>query len=233
MSGKLYIVATPIGNLKDITYRAVEILKSVEYIACEDTRKTGILLKEYSINNAKLISYHDHNKDSKGKHIMNILLGGGDIALVSDAGTPAINDPGFNVVRDARIEGVEVIGIPGPSAAINALAVSGLPTDRFCYEGFLPVKKGRQTMLKKIQAEERTIILYESVHKIVRTISDLKEYIDDRKIVVMREMTKIYEEYIFGTADEVLSKLNDNNIKGEFVIIIEGIGKKKDRTIEV
>jgi 16S rRNA (cytidine1402-2'-O)-methyltransferase len=226
MSGVLYIVSTPIGNLKDITYRAVEILKKVDFIGCEDTRKTGTLCKEYGID-TPFISYHDHNKDSKGKHIINLLNGGNSIALVSDAGTPAINDPGFNLVRSARDEGIEVTGVPGACAAINGLAISGLPTDRFCYEGFLPVKKGRMSMLKKIEIEERTTILYESVHKIEKTLLDLKEYVGERKVVVLREMTKLYEQFIEGSIEEVLSQIDENNRKGEFVILIEGLGKKR------
>ncbi|PID27035.1 MAG: 16S rRNA (cytidine(1402)-2'-O)-methyltransferase [Candidatus Cloacimonadota bacterium] len=222
----LYIVSTPIGNLKDITYRAVEVLKSVDLIACEDTRKTGILTKEYNIS-TPLISYHDHNKESRGKHIINLLESGENIALVSDAGTPAINDPGFNLVRDARNLNIKVTGVPGACAAINGIAISGLATDRFCYEGFLPVKKGRMTSLEKIKNEERTIIIYEGVHKIEKTLKDLKEYIGDRKIVILREMTKVYEEYIRGTAQEILNHFKENPLKGEFVLIVEGFDKKK------
>ena len=230
MSGILYIVSTPIGNLKDITYRAVEVLKSVDVIACEDTRKTGILTKEYGIETAT-ISYHDHNKESRGKHIINLLQSGESVALVSDAGTPAINDPGFNLVRDARAENIEVTGVPGACAAINALAISGLATDRFCYEGFLPVKKGRMTTLERIRDEDRTIILYEGVHKIEKTLKDLHQYIGDRKIVLLREMTKVYEEYVTGSAEEILQYFSENPLKGEFVLIIDGISKKRGKKV--
>lgn len=234
MNGKLYLVATPIGNMRDITLRAIDIMKEVDVIACEDTRKTGILLKEYGIDK-KLETYHDHNKMAKGKHLINLLKGGTDIALVSDAGTPGVNDPGFNLCRDAIAEGIEVFSIPGAAAFLTALITSGLPTDRFCYEGFLPVKKGRQTALDKIKDEERTIILYESVHRILRTLEDILVKVGDRNMTLHREMTKIHEEVYRGKVSEVIEQLKNSVVKGEFCIVLEGRGKKnkKDKKYEI
>ena len=225
ISGTLFVVSVPIGNLKDITYRAVEVLNQVDMIACEDTRKTGLLCKEYNID-TKLTSYHDHNKGSKGSYLISELKREKNIALVSDAGTPGINDPGYNIVKDAREQGITVVGIPGATAAINALVTSGLPTDRYCYEGFLPAKKGRKTALDKLKNEIRTIILYESVHRIIKTLKELSMIFPNRLVSVHREMTKIHEEVINGFLHDVIEKLENGNIKGEFVIIISGLSAK-------
>ena len=224
MSGKLYIVSTPIGNYGDMTYRAVETLRSVDLIACEDTRKTGILLKHFEIE-GKLFSYHDHNENFKTEILVQRLLAGENVAVVSDAGTPCISDPGYKVVRAARENGIAVVGVPGACAAVNALVVSGIPTDSFVFEGFLPHKKGRQTKLKTIAEEKRTIVLYESVHRIEKLLKELIGLMPDRKVGVLREMTKIYEQHICGTPAEAQKELEASQIKGEFVIVIEG---KKD-----
>ncbi len=225
VSGSLYVVSVPIGNIKDITYRAVEVLKMVNLIACEDTRKTGLLCKEYSID-SKLTSYHDHNKSSKGAYLISELKNGKNIAVVSDAGTPGINDPGYNIVKDAKDEDIKIIGIPGATAAINALVTSGLPTDRYCYEGFLPAKKGRKTSLERLKDEIRTIILYESVHRIIKTLNELNDIFPERIVSVHREMTKVHEEVISGFITDVITKLENGNVKGEFVIIISGLSAK-------
>lgn len=229
--GKLYIVSTPIGNYDDMTFRAIKTLKEVDLIACEDTRKTGILLKHFEIG-SKLMSYHDHNENYKGDLIISKLESGENIAVVSDAGTPCISDPGFKIVRSAREKGIEVIGVPGVSAAINALVISGMPTDSFVFEGFLPHKKGRQTKLKRIAEEKRTIIVYESVHRIIKLIEELCIVIPDRKICVLREMTKIYEEHICGEPETILAKLKEKTPKGEFVVIIEGLNEKLKNKVE-
>jgi len=224
MSGKLYIVSTPIGNYGDMTYRAVETLRSVDLIACEDTRKTGILLKHFEIE-GKLFSYHDHNENFKTEILVQRLLAGENVAVVSDAGTPCISDPGYKVVRAARENGIAVVGVPGACAAVNALVVSGIPTDSFVFEGFLPHKKGRQKKLKTIAEEKRTIVLYESVHRIEKLLKELIGLMPDRKVCVLREMTKIYEQHICGTPAKAQKELEASQIKGEFVIVIEG---KKD-----
>ncbi len=233
MSGKLYIVSVPIGNYGDMTVRAVETLRSAGLIACEDTRKTGILLKHFEIE-SKLFSYHDHNENFKTDILVQRLLAGENVAVVSDAGTPCISDPGYRIVRAARENGIAVEGIPGACAAINALVVSGMPTDSFMFEGFLPHKKGRNTKLKEIAEEKKTIILYESVHRIEKLIVELTEHIPGRRICVMREMTKIYEEHICGLPGQVLEKLRKTPPKGEFVVVIEGIsGKVKSKIQEI
>ena len=221
MAGKLYIVSTPIGNYGDMTFRAVETLRSVDLIACEDTRKTGILLKHFEIE-AKLFSYHDHNENFKTEVLVERLKSGENIAVVSDAGTPCISDPGFRIVRAARENGVEVEGVPGACAAINALVLSGMPTDSFVFEGFLPHKKGRKTKLAALCDERRTVVLYESVHRIIKLLQELTELIPERKICLMREMTKTYEEHSCGIPSEIHRIYSEKAPKGEFVVVIEG-----------
>lgn len=228
--GKLYIVSTPIGNFGDMTFRAVETLKNCDLIACEDTRRTGLLMKEYDIE-TNLTSYHDHNKNYRSDQILQKILNGQNVAIVSDAGTPCISDPGFVIVRAAREKGIDVVGIPGATAAINAVAVSGMPTDRFVFEGFLPHKKGRKSRLNAIKDDDRTLILYESVHRIIKTLKELKLYFANRKVAVLREMTKTYEEFISGTFDQVIEHFNENEPKGEFVIVIEA--KKTEKKVKV
>ena len=229
-TGKLYIVSTPIGNIGDMTFRAVETLKNCDLIACEDTRRTGLLLKEFDIE-TNLTSYHDHNKNYRSDQILSKVLNGQNVAIVSDAGTPCISDPGFVIVRAAREKGIEVVGVPGATAAINAIAVSGMPTDRFVFEGFLPHKKGRKTRLESIKDEVRTIIFYESVHRIIKTLEELKQYFSKRKVAVLREMTKTYEEFISGDFDKVINHLINQGPKGEFVIVIEA--KKQEKRVKV
>ena len=214
----LYLAATPIGNLEDITYRAVKILREADLILCEDTRHSRILLSHYDIK-GPVSSYHDFNKEKVAPGIIERLKAGASIALISDAGTPGISDPAFYLVRMAIAEGIEVIPIPGASSLICALVASGLPVDRFCFEGFLPVKKGRKKRLEKLKEEERTIILFESPHRIERTLRDIGENLGDRKVVIAREISKIHEEFVRGKISEIMGKFIQ---KGEMVIVIEG-----------
>ena len=220
MIGKLYIVATPIGNLEDITLRALRILKEVDLIAAEDTRQTLKLLNHYEINKP-LISYHRHNEEIKSEILIEKLKNGENIALVSDAGTPGICDPGEEVIKKAIDENIEIIPIPGACAMINALIVSGISTKEFEFLGFLPLnKKLRKQKLKEIEASNKTIILYEAPHKMKTTLIDLKEILKDRKIVLAREITKIHEEFIRKNIDDLLNEID--SLKGEMILIIEG-----------
>jgi 16S rRNA (cytidine1402-2'-O)-methyltransferase len=219
MQGKLYIVSTPIGNLKDITLRAIETLNEVDFILCEDTRVTSILLKQYNIIK-QLISFNAVSEIKKIPSIIERLKNGQSYALVSDAGTPAISDPGIRLVSEAVKNEIQVITIPGATALIAALTISGLPTDSFVFEGFLPQKKGRQKKLKELSQEERTIVLYESSHRITKLINELVEYFPERYVVVCRELTKKFEETWRGFPAELKEKLNEKTIKGEFVIVI-------------
>ena len=220
MIGKLYIVATPIGNLEDITLRALRVLKEVDLIAAEDTRQTLKLLNHYEINKP-LISYHRHNEETKSEILIEKLRNGENIALVSDAGTPGICDPGEEVIKKAIEDNIEVIPIPGACAMINALIVSGISTKEFEFLGFLPLnKKLRRQKLKEIENSSKTIIIYEAPHKMKTTLGDLKEILKDRKIVLARELTKIHEEFIRKSIDELLSEID--TIKGEMILIIEG-----------
>lgn len=225
MTGKLYIVSTPIGNLKDITIRAIETLNEVDFILCEDTRVTSILLKQYNIIK-HLISFNAISEIKKIPAIIERLEKGQSYALVSDSGTPTISDPGIRLVSEAIKNGINVISIPGATALISALTVSGLPTDTFVFEGFLPQKKGRQKKLKKLTTEERTIVLYESSHRIEKLISELGEYLPERYVVVCRELTKKFEEYWRGYPAELKKNLSTNTIKGEFVVVIAPEGWK-------
>ncbi|MFA5073563.1 MAG: 16S rRNA (cytidine(1402)-2'-O)-methyltransferase [Nitrospirota bacterium] len=221
-SGILYIVSTPIGNLEDITLRALRILKEVDAIAAEDTRHTQKLLHKYEIE-TPLTSYHDHNKEEKAPVLVEKMLGGKSVALVSDAGTPGISDPGYFLINLAIDQKISVIPIPGATAAIAALSISGLPTDSFVFEGFLPAKHGaRLKRLQELAKEERTIIFYESPHKIVKAIEELLEIFGDRKAVVTRELTKIHEETLRGTLSEILEHVQAGSIKGEFTVIVHG-----------
>lgn len=223
--GKLYIVATPIGNLEDITLRAIRILKSVDLIAAEDTRHTLKLLNHLEISKP-LISNHRHNEDMKTDRLIEKLLEGQDIALVSDAGTPGICDPGEVVIKQCIERGINVIPIPGACAMINALIASGIDTKEFTFLGFLPLnKKLRKEKLHKVETSRETVILYEAPHKLMSTLKDLEEILEDRQIVLARELTKIHEEFIRGNVGELLEKAE--NLKGEIVLIIEG-NKKGD-----
>jgi len=221
-NGILYVVATPIGNLDDITLRGLETLKSVDYILCEDTRKTKVLLDHYKIEK-KLISYHQHSKITKADYIVQLLLEGNNLALVSDAGTPSISDPGRKLIEVVeKIAHIQIVPIPGPSAIVAALSISGLNADKFIFLGFLPTKKGRNKIFEEIKESEKTVVFYESVYRIIKTLNSLD--IAERKVVVCRELTKMFEETIKGTKEEVLNYFENNQdkIKGEFVVIIEG-----------
>lgn len=215
----LYLVATPIGNLGDITYRAVEVLKSVDVILAEDTRTSGVLLKHYAIN-TPMQSFHAFNEHKKVQQIVTRLHGGEKLALITDAGTPGISDPGFLLVRETLKASIKVECLPGATAFVPALVKSGFPCDRFVFEGFLPVKKGRQTMLKMLVEEERTFILYESPHRVLKTLTQLGELMPDRLVSVSRELTKKFEETVTGTFEEVTQHFESGTVKGEFVLVI-------------
>ena len=219
MTGKLYIVSTPIGNLKDITLRAIETLNEVDFILCEDTRVTSVLLKQYNIIK-QLISFNAVSEIKKIPSIIERLKNGQSYALVSDSGTPAISDPGIRLISEAIVNKIEVITIPGPTALIAALTISGLPTDSFVFEGFLPQKKGRQKKLGELSEEERTIVLYESTHRIEKLIDELVQYFPERFVVVCRELTKKFEESWRGYPAELKEKMHEKIIKGEFVVVI-------------
>ena len=225
--GKLYVVPTPIGNLEDITHRAIRILKEVSFILAEDTRKTGILLKHFDISNS-MHSHHKFNEHKAVARVVERIQAGEDAALVSDAGTPAISDPGYLVVKHCIDAGVEVECLPGATAFVPALVSSGLPNDRFCFEGFLPQKKGRQKRLEGLQDETRTMIFYESPHRLVKTLTQLGEYLgDDRQASVSREISKLHEENVRDTLAGLAQYFASKTVKGEIVIVVEGIGKVK------
>ena len=226
--GTLYIVSTPIGNLEDITIRALNVLKAVNIIAAEDTRHTQNLLRHYNIYTQQT-SYHDHNKEEKGEILISKLKEGNDIALVSDAGTPGISDPGYYLINRAIEEGIKVSPIPGPTASIAALSISGLPTDSFVFEGFLPAKKtARQKRLKELSTENRTIIFFEAPHRLLSALKDIIETLGDRRVVLTRELTKMFEEIIRGKVSEVISKVEERKLKGEITIILEGATEKSE-----
>ena len=220
--GKLYIIPTPVGNLEDMTFRAVRLLKGAALILVEDTRTTGILLKHFDIQN-KMQSYHKFNEHKAVSHIVDRLNAGEDIALVSDAGTPGISDPGFLVVRECVKAGIDVECLPGATAFVPALVSSGIPCDRFCFEGFLPQKKGRMTRLKILAEETRTIVFYESPHRVLKTLTQLAEYMgEDRYAATCREISKVYEQTCRGTLAELISHFSVNEPRGEFVIVLSG-----------
>lgn len=219
MSGKLYLVATPIGNLEDITYRAIDVLKNVDIIAAEDTRHSLKLLNYYEIKKP-LISYHRHNEDVKTEGLINKLMEGKNIAVITDAGTPGISDPGEEIVKEAVEKKIEIVPIPGACALVNALIVSGLNTKKFAFYGFLPLnKKNRKNTIEEIKNENKTIILYEAPHKLVKTLQDLLESVGDVECVIAKEITKIHEKYIRGTLSSVLEGLEEP--KGEYVILLD------------
>ena len=221
----LYIVSTPIGNLKDITLRALEVLKSVDLIAAEDTRHTKKLLAHYNIH-TPLTSYFEHNKFVKGPYLVEQLKQGKDIALVTDSGTPGISDPGYRLIQFAIQNNVALTAIPGPSAVINALVLSGLPSDRFIFEGYLPVKSGaRKKRIKEISGEKRTVIFYESPHRLIKSLQDIQEILGEREIVLLRELTKKFEQIIRASAASILAHFQKHKPRGEFVIAIKGLKK--------
>ncbi len=223
MKGKLYVVSTPIGNLEDISLRAIRILKEVDLIACEDTRNTRKLLSHYQIRKP-LTSYHEHNEREKAKDLLSQLEAGMNIALVSDAGTPGISDPGFRLVKTASENGIDVISVPGPSAAVAALSISGLPTSSFSFFGFLPKTKNKKgQFLREIKDLEQTLIFYESSRRIIDTLASIIEVFGDRQISVSRELTKMFEETITGKISDVIERLREKKeLKGEFTFVIEG-----------
>lgn len=230
MAGKLFLCATPIGNLEDITFRVLRTLKEVDLIAAEDTRHSIKMLNHFDIK-TPMTSYHEYNKVEKARYLVEKLKSGVDIALVTDAGTPGISDPGEELVRQCYEAGIEVTSLPGPAACVTALTLSGLSTRRFCFEAFLPSeKKEKQWILEELKEETRTIILYEAPHRLVRTLSELYDALGDRKITICRELTKKYEEAYQTTFKEALEKYESQEPKGECVVVIEGksIEQKKD-----
>lgn len=219
---KLYIVPTPVGNLEDMTFRAIRVLKEADLILAEDTRTSGILMKHFEIKNP-MMSHHKFNEHKTVEGIVSRILAGQTVALVSDAGTPAISDPGFLVVRECVRNGIEVQCLPGATAFVPALVSSGLPNDRFCFEGFLPQKKGRMTRLQSLQEERRTMIFYESPYRLVKTLTQFAEcYGADRQVAVCREISKIHEECVRGTLEEVIAHFTAHEPKGEIVVILAG-----------
>lgn len=227
-SGVLYLVSTPIGNLRDITLRALDILQAVDLIAAEDTRKSKVLLQHFDIK-TPMTSYHDFNKEKVTPSLIGKLKEKLSIAVISDAGTPGISDPAFYLVREAIAQDIIVEAIPGATAFVPALILSGLPTDRFIYDGFLPHKKGRKTRLAELAAEPRTILLYESPHRIKRTLMDIYETFGDRHVAIARELTKKFEHVIRGPLSELVPHLDSMVLKGEFVIVLEGCTRKRQK----
>ena len=227
MAGILYIVPTPVGNLDDMTFRAVKILKEVDLILAEDTRTSSVLLHHYDIH-GKLQSHHKYNEHQTVELVRDRILGGMDVALISDAGTPGISDPGFLLARACAEEGIEVQTLPGATACIPAIVSSGLPCDRFCFEGFLPQKKGRQTLLEELAAETRTMVFYESPHRLVKTLTQFIEHFGaERHCSVAREISKVHEEHRRGTLAEVAAWFTEHEPKGEIVIVVAGAEEKK------
>ena len=221
MPGRLYVVSTPIGNLEDITYRAVRVLKEVDWIACEDTRTTGHLLHHYGIS-TRTLSYHDHNEAERAAELFSRLQSGENGALVSDAGTPLLSDPGYRIVHGAVQAGIRVEALPGASALLAALVVSGLPTDQVHFGGFLPAKQGQRTrLLESLAQEPATLVFYEAPHRILDSLADIAAVLPNREVVAARELTKLHEEVLRGTATEILEKLaTRDSIRGEFVVLI-------------
>ncbi len=218
----LYVVPTPIGNLEDITYRAVRILKEVDFVLAEDTRTSAVLFQKYEIL-TPLVSHHIHNEHKKLDIVIDKLKSGEKAAIISDAGTPGISDPGFLLIRECLKNDLQIESLPGPTAFVLALLQSGFPCDAFVFEGFLPHKKGKQTKIQSLIGEQRTVIFYESPHRIIKTLEMMKELLGtDRRVSVSRELTKIHEETVTGTVDEVLSHFESGTVKGEIVLVVEG-----------
>lgn len=227
MMGILYLVPTPVGNFEDITMRALRILREADLILAEDTRTSGNLLRHFDIKNA-MLSYHKFNEHQTVESVVNRLRGGETVAVVSDAGTPGISDPGFLVAREAIRAGIEVITLPGATAMVPALVSSGLPCDRFCFEGFLPQKKGRQSRLKVLATEPRTMVFYESPHRVVKALTQMIEVFGaERPVSVCREISKIHEESVRGTLAEALEHFQTNEPRGEFVIVVGGYDENR------
>jgi 16S rRNA (cytidine1402-2'-O)-methyltransferase len=232
MAGILYIVATPIGNLEDITLRALRLLKEVDLIAAEDTRHTQTLLHHYGIK-TPLTSYHEHNERQKTPLLVERLVRGDNIALVSDAGTPAISDPGYRLVVDAIRAGVQVVPLPGASALAAVLSAGGLPTDSFVFEGFLPAKKQeRKAKLQALRSEARSLIFYEAPHRLRESLPDLLEILGNRELVIAREVTKVHEEFLRGTASELIAQIAEREIRGEITVLVRGAAEALQVTAE-
>ena len=224
---KLYVVPTPVGNLEDMTFRAIKVLKEADLILAEDTRTSGILLKHFEIKNA-MQSHHKFNEHKMVESVVNRIKGGETVALISDAGTPGISDPGFLVVRECIKNDIEVQCLPGATAFVPAVVSSGLPNERFCFEGFLPQKKGRMTRLKSLQSETRTMIFYESPHRLLKTLTQFGEYFGtERKASVSREISKLYEETVRGTLAELVEHFTNVDPRGEIVIVLAGLDDSK------
>ena len=227
--GMLYIIPTPVGNMEDMTLRAIRLLREADLVLAEDTRTSGILLKHFDIKN-HLMSHHKFNEHGTAAGIVERLKAGQTIALISDAGTPSISDPGFYLVREAVAAGVEVQTLPGATAFVPALVSSGLPCDRFCFEGFLPQKKGRQTRLEQLSAEERTMVFYESPYRVLKTLLQFCEMFgEERQVSCCREISKVHEESVRGTLAEVIAHFQEREPKGEFVIVVEGRRTKDEK----
>ena len=225
--GILYVVPTPIGNLEDMTFRAINVLKKCDFILAEDTRKSGFLLKHYEIE-TKMFSHHKFNEHKSSQQIVERILAGADVALISDAGTPAISDPGFLLVRSCIENGIGVECLPGATAFVPALVMSGMPSDRFCFEGFLPHKKGRQSRLRELENEQRTMVFYESPYRVMKTLTQFAEtFGENRYVSVSREISKLYEETIRGSVAELIAHFTNNEPRGEFVIVVNGKEKNK------
>jgi len=228
----LYLIPTPIGNLADITFRAIEVLKSVDVILCEDTRTSGKLLKHYEISKPTQ-AYHQHNEHKVTEGLVKRMQAGEVLALISDAGTPAISDPGFLLGRACIKVGLEIECLPGATAFVPALVNSGLPSEKFVFEGFLPHKKGRQTRLKFLAEEERTIIFYESPHRLLKTLKQLEEFLGDRQASVSRELSKMHEETVRASLSELHQYYEENTLKGEIVLVVEGLNKEKSAALSL
>jgi 16S rRNA (cytidine1402-2'-O)-methyltransferase len=227
--GTLYIVPTPVGNMEDMTLRAIRTLKEADLVLAEDTRTSGILLKHFDIKN-HLMSHHKFNEHGTSAAVVQRLLAGQNIALISDAGTPGISDPGFYLVREAVKAGIEVFTLPGATAFVPALVSSGLPCDRFCFEGFLPQKKGRQTRIEALRTEQRTMIFYESPYRVVKTLQQLAEVFGtERQASVCREISKVHEESVRGSLAELIAHFTEHQPKGEIVIVVAGVNEKEQK----
>ena len=228
----LYVVPTPVGNMEDMTLRAIRVLKEADLILAEDTRTSSVLLKHYDIRN-QLMSHHKFNEHGTSAAIVERLLAGQTIALISDAGTPGISDPGFFLVREAVAAGIEVQCLPGATAFVPAIVSSGLPDDRFCFEGFLPQKKGRQSRLESLRDEPRTMVFYESPYRVLKTLQQFAEYFgEDRRVSCCREISKVHEESVRGTLSEVIAHFTQTEPRGEFVIVVAGKEKEKEKKKE-
>lgn len=230
--GILYLVSTPIGHLKDITLRALETLKDVDLIACEDTRVTSRLLQHYEIKKP-LISYFEHNEQRRSEELIKQLLTGKNIALVSNAGTPLISDPGYELVQKCLTQSIRIVPLPGANALLAALSIAGFPSDRFVFEGFLPRKPGkRKKRLEALRKEPRTIIIYEAPYRLIKTLDELSNYLGDRPVALIRELTKIYEEAKRANLKQLLEELKNTRLRGEFTIVLEGYTENKHRINE-